>query len=238
MTDLHPYSRRRRRFLTARRPRNHNLLTIAQSLFDEKIARRDSFDDGYKKGSLTDIAEYLNGFAMQKYPASVSEVGLPVLKIKELGQGACDNSSDRCSSFIPTQYVIHDGDIIFSWSGTLLVDYWCGGMCGLNQHLFKVTSHRYPEWFIYFWTKYHLERFQRIAQDKAVTMGHIRRTDLEHAQVMIPADDSMRSISAEISPLMEEYVKRRVENRKLQEVRNGILPQLMSGNLAFMGINS
>ena len=210
---------------------NHNLLTIAQSLFDEKIAGRGSLEDGYNRGSLTDIAEYLNGIAMQKYPATNSEIGLPVLKIKELGQGSCDNSSDRCSSSIPTHYVIKDGDIIFSWSGTLLVDYWCGGICGLNQHLFKVSSNEYPGWFIYFWTKYHLERFQRIAQDKAVTMGHIRRTDLEQAEVMIPANDSMNSIDAEISPLMEEYVKRRVENRKLQEVRDGILPQLMSGTV-------
>lgn len=231
MTALYAYSRRRRSFLTSRRPRNHNLLTIAQSLFDERIAGGNSLEDGYKKGSLTDIAEYLNGIAMQKYPATNSETGLPVLKIKELGQGSCDNSSDRCSSSIPTQYVIKDGDIIFSWSGTLLVDYWCGGICGLNQHLFKVSSNEYPSWFIYFWTKYHLERFQRIAQDKAVTMGHIRRTDLEQAEVMIHANDSMNSIDAEISPLMEEYVKRRVENRKLQEVRDGILPQLMSGTV-------
>ena len=234
MTALHTYCRHRRRFLTARRPRNHNLLTIAQSLFDEKIAVRNSLGNGYKKGSLMDIAEYLNGIAMQKYPAFISETGFPVLKIKELGQGSCDNSSDRCSSSIPTQYVIKDGDIIFSWSGTLLVDYWCGGICGLNQHLFKVSSQNYPGWFIYFWTKYHLERFQRIAQDKAVTMGHIRRTDLEHAEVMIPASDAMRTIDAEISPLMEEYVKRRIENRKLQEVRDGILPQLMSGTIDLM----
>ena len=210
---------------------NHNLLTIAQSLFDVKIAGRDSIGDNYKQGSLTDIAEFFNGVAMQKYPALGSDTGLPVLKIKELGQGLCDNNSDKCSSSIPPQYVINDGDIIFSWSGTLLVDYWCGGVCGLNQHLFKVSSRCYPGWFIYFWTKYHLERFQRIAQDKAVTMGHIRRTDLEHAEVMIPTGDSMSSIDAEISPLIEEYIKRRVENRKLQEVRDGILPQLMSGTI-------
>ena len=231
MTAYRSYGLHRRRFLAARRLGNHNLLTIAQSLFDERIAGKNSLGNGYKKGSLTDIAEYLNGIAMQKFPASISETGLPVLKIKELGQGSCDNNSDRCSSSIPSQYVIHDGDIIFSWSGTLFVDYWCGGVSGLNQHLFKVSSLRYPGWFIYFWTKYHLERFQRIAQDKAVTMGHIRRTDLEQAEVMIPAGNSMRSIDAVISPLMHEYVKRRVENRKLQEVRDGILPQLMSGTI-------
>ena len=37
MTSLHPYSRRRRRFLTARRPRNHNLEEQIQECFDSMI---------------------------------------------------------------------------------------------------------------------------------------------------------------------------------------------------------
>ena len=37
MTALHPYSRRRRRFLTARRPRNHNLEEQADSLVSSAI---------------------------------------------------------------------------------------------------------------------------------------------------------------------------------------------------------
>ena len=209
---------------------NHNLLTIAQSLFDERIADNPTMNSAFKKGVLTDIASFLNGIAMQKYPISDAEAGLPVLKIKELGQGSCDENSDRCTSTIPEQYIIVDGDIIFSWSGTLLVDYWCGGTCGLNQHLFKVSSTSFPGWFIYFWTKYHLDRFKRIAQDKAVTMGHIRRTDLEQAEVLIPQTPLLRTFDKEISPLMEEYVQRRIENRRLQSMRDNLLPQIMSGS--------
>ena len=231
MESIRPNRPIRYLFLRRKTARNHNLLTIAQSLFNEKISGSDALNIGYKKGSLTDIAEYLNGIAMQKFPSTDSRIGLPVLKIKELGQGLCDNNSDKCSQSITTQYVINDGDIIFSWSGTLFVDYWCGGVCGLNQHLFKVSSNKYPDWFIYFWTKYHLERFQHIAQDKAVTMGHIRRTDLEHAEVLIPDQESLSFINSVIAPIMAEYVKRRVENRKLKELRDGILPPLISGNL-------
>ena len=92
-----------------------------------------------------DIADYLNGLAMQKYRPKDGETGLPVLKIKELRQGICDASSELCSPSIKSEYIIHDGDIIFSWSGSLLVDIWCGGTCGLNQHLFKVTSNNYDK---------------------------------------------------------------------------------------------
>ena len=228
MTALCSYSRRRRRFLATRRPRNHNLLNIAQELFNEKIAKNIYDANGFRTASLLDIADYLNGLAMQKYPAIDGEIGLPVLKIRELGLHMCDSNSDRCSELIPEQYIVKDGDIIFSWSGTLLVDYWCGGVCGLNQHLFKVSSGLYPGWFIYFWTKHHLDRFIRIAQDKAVTMGHIKRGDLVKAEVIIPNDDSLKSVDAEISPLMSDYVRRRIENRELQTLRDSLLPELMS----------
>ena len=211
--------------------RNHNLLNLAQELFNNSIAENACCSSGWRSGSLLDIAEYLNGLAMQKYPAINDEFSLPVLKIKELGQQACDANSDRCTESIPEQYIVKDGDIIFSWSGTLLVDFWCGGKCGLNQHLFKVSSDMYPNWFVYFWTKHHLDRFIRIAKDKAVTMGHIKRGDLGKAVVVIPEDAVMNKLNGEIAPLISECIERRIENRKLQSLRNSLLPKLMSGEL-------
>ena len=231
MIALSTYGRRRHRSLTSRRPRNHNLLNIAQELFDSEIAGNTTNLSTCHFTSLLDIADYLNGLAMQKFPAKDGEVGLPVLKIKELGQQECDVNSDSCSESIPEQYIVKDGDIIFSWSGTLMVDFWCGGRCGLNQHLFKVSSDKYPDWFIYFWTKHHLDRFIRIAKDKAVTMGHIKRGDLGKAEVFIPEEGFMKRLDTEISPLLSEYVERRIENRKLQILRDSLLPELMSGQL-------
>ena len=165
---------------------NNNLEQQAQALFDEWFVNDSTQPAEYNRASLTDIANYLNGLAMQRFRPQSDEKAIPVLKIKELGQGMCDSSSDICSQSIDSKYIVNDGDIIFSWSGTLLVDIWCGGICGLNQHLFKVTSDKYPKWFVYYWTKYHLAKFIRIAKDKAVTMGHIKRGDLETSEVLIP----------------------------------------------------
>ena len=231
MTAFQSYCHQRRRFSAARKPRNHNLLNVAQEIFDSEVARIHSYTDSYKKSSLLGIADYLNGVAMQKYPTLGSEDGLPVLKIKELGQQFCDSPSDRCTKNIPDQYVVHDGDIVFSWSGTLLVDFWCGGECGLNQHLFKVSARGYPAWFAFFWTKHHLDRFIRIAKDKAVTMGHIKRSDLGKAEVYVPDEDSLRTIDSIIDPLVAEFIGRRVETRELQLLRDSLLPELMTGHL-------
>ena len=124
---------------------------------------------------------------MQRFRPHEGEIGLHVLKIKELRQGFCDSNSELCSPSIKSEYIVHDGDVVFSWSGSLLVDLWCGGICGLNQHLFKVTSTAFDKWFYYAWTCHHLQEFIAIAADKATTMGHIKREELSKAKVLVPS---------------------------------------------------
>lgn len=187
--------------------------------------------EGWKVGRLTEIASYMNGLAMQKFPPENNEDSLPVLKIKELGQGFCGTDSDRCSCNIKDECRIHDGDVIFSWSGTLLVDVWCGGDCGLNQHLFKVTSNDYPKWFYYYWTKHHLQEFIHIAKDKAVTMGHIKRGHLEEAMVAIPDNDSMEKAHELFEPILSKMISLRLESSRLSSLRDTLLPRLMSGEI-------
>lgn len=203
----------------------------AKALFEEELLKFDSVPEGWKKGSLSDIADYLNGLAMQKFRPGDDEKGLPVLKIKELRQGSCDAYSELCSLNIKPEYIIHDGDVIFSWSGSLLVDFWCGGECGLNQHLFKVTSKKYDKWFYYAWTLYHLDRFIAVAADKATTMGHIKREELSKAEVLIPDSDSYKRIGEVLGPLYDIIISNRVENRRLATLRDELLPMLMSGEM-------
>lgn len=210
---------------------NDNLYAQAKAIFSNYFINIDTIPTGWEKGSLLDIASYLNGLAMQKFRPSESETGLPVLKIKELRQGFCDTDSELCSPGIKSEYIIKDGDVVFSWSGSLLVDIWCGGTCGLNQHLFKVTSKIYDKWFYYLWTAHHLDRFIAIAADKATTMGHIKREELAKAEVLIPSDIDYQNIRSIIAPIFDLIISNRIEAHKLAALRDELLPKLMSGEL-------
>ena len=91
---------------------NDNLEQQAQALFDHYFDSGSIYLEDSIMGCLTDIAVYLNGLAMQKFPATDIERSLPVLKIKELGQRKCDDCSDRCSDSIDADYIIDNEDII------------------------------------------------------------------------------------------------------------------------------
>jgi type I restriction enzyme S subunit len=186
---------------------------------------------GWELSNLLEIANYMNGIAVKKYAANDDEVSLPVLKIKELGLGNVTSDSDRCNLSVPEKYIIKKGDLIFSWSGTLLVDFWTGSKSVLNQHLFKVSSNKYPRWFYYFWTMYHLDKFQNIAKSMATTMGHIKRDDLSKSDVLIPLKNVIEQGSIIFEPIIEEILKLRIKNNKLIKVRDELLPKLMSGEI-------
>ena len=217
---------------------NDNLEQQAQALFNYYFIDTPELLGEFSVGSLADAANYVNGLAMQKYRPINGEKGLPVLKIKELGQGRIDSSSDFCSNEIDSYYKVYDGDVIFSWSGTLMVKIWCGGKCGLNQHLFKVSSKTTPKWFYYFWTKHHLDNFIRIAKDKAVTMGHIKREELEKAEVLFPNNSVMKKLDTLMAPFLDQIIEKECEIRKLALLRDTLLPKLMSGKLKINDMNN
>ena len=187
--------------------------------------------EGWEVRSLDEIARYINGLAMQRYRPKKNESSLPVVKIKELRQRFADIDSDRCSVNIDSDFIIDDGDVVFSWSGSLLVDIWAGGKAGLNQHLFKVTSKSYSKWFYYYWTKFHLKQFQNIAQSRATTMGHIRRGHLKEAKVLEPNKIQLNKISLVMDTILNSKIILRIENTTIAALRDTLLPKLMSGEI-------
>ena len=185
---------------------------------------------GWEVRSLDKTAHYLNGLALQKYPPGDGPT-LPVIKIAQLRKGD-SVGADRCNTDLPPNYIVQDGDVLFSWSGSLEVELWCGGPGALNQHLFKVTSPEFPKWFYYLWTLYHLDEFRLIAADKATTMGHIQRGHLTAAKVLIPPRPLLDAMTRTMSPLIDQIVANRIQSRTLATLRDTLLPKLLSGELS------
>ena len=189
---------------------------------------------GWTVQSLDSFATYLNGLALQKFPAGAELSPLPVIKIAQL-RAKHTRGADRASRAIKPEYVVKDGDVLFSWSGTLEVDLWCGGEGALNQHIFKVTSSQVPKWYYFMSTKRHLARFREIAADKATTMGHIQRGHLSAAKCAVPGALLLTKASETFAPLLDAIVSNSVESRTLQEFQDELLPRLISGELRLPG---
>lgn len=199
------------------------------SLFPDRLDDEGK-PEGWEEKPLDEVANFLNGLALQKFPGENEADSLPVIKIAELRNGITANSN-RASRKVPPQYVVLDGDFLFSWSGSLLAKFWTGGEGALNQHLFKVTSDRYPAWFFSEWVQHYLEEFQTIAASKATTMGHIQRGHLKAAKTICPPDHVIERMGEMMAPLLDRIIHNELESRTLAKTRDLLLPRLMSGEL-------
>lgn len=184
---------------------------------------------GWEVKALDQIADYLNGLALQKFPPTGVD-DLPVIKIAQLRKGD-SVGADKASRAIKPEYIIKDGDVLFSWSGSLEVEVWCGGEGALNQHLFKVTSKKYPKWLYLLATKFFLNEFREIAASKATTMGHIQRKHLSDAKLVLPSEDLIQKTSSIFEPILERYIANSLQAKELAELRDTLLPRLISGQL-------
>lgn len=201
-------------------------------LFPERLVESELgvVPDGWELRSLDSIAHYLNGLALQKFPPESEDEFLPVIKIAQLRAGHT-NGADRASARLKSEYVVSDGDVLFSWSGSLEVEVWNGGRGALNQHLFKVTSDTVPKWFYFFATRHHLQSFRAIAAGKATTMGHIQRKHLTDARIAVASPPCMEAFDMVIAPLFDRLVSNAQQSRSLAHLRDTLLPKLISGEL-------
>ena len=207
---------------------NKTLEQLAETLFRQWFV--EEAEESWEEKSLDEVAEFLNGLACQKYPPKQNETGLPVIKIKEMKSGITE-ATDYATSEVPEKYIIQNGDMLFSWSGSLEIVLWFDGKGILNQHLFKVSSENYPQWFYYFWTQYHLQDFRGVAEDKATTMGHIQRHHLSDSKVSVPTKLELSAMDQQMNPIFKKIKSNQTQIRTLTHTRDTLLPKLMSGEV-------
>ena len=189
----------------------------------------DGVPDGWKKVSFAELAEFVNGYAFK--PAQLGNVGLPIIKIPELKSGITAKTPRNPGDLIPAKYYIHDGDLLFSWSGTLAVNVWTSGDALLNQHLFVVKpTGRVSRALLMFALREARVSFDN--QTVGATMRHIRRSALNEVTLYLPEYPLLNAFERMISGVLELIIFLNRQNIRLTEARDRLLPRLMSGEVA------
>ena len=180
-----------------------------------------------QKVPLSSVADFINGRAFTK---DATGTGRMVVRIAEInsGPGASTVYNDID---VPDQHVAHPGDILFAWSGSLTVARWYRPEAIINQHIFKVLPKTgMPTWLAFELTRAKLDDFRLIAAGKATTMGHIQRRHLDEP-VLAPTEGDIGRLDEELGPLWDRALIAEQENLALAELRDTLLPRLMSGEL-------
>jgi type I restriction enzyme S subunit len=198
--------------------------TLAVAIFHRAMW---SYPAGFTERPLSTTAEFVNGRAFTKGATGTGRMVVRIAEINSgLGASTVYNDID-----VPEKHLAKPGDVLFAWSGSLMVARWFRPEAIINQHIFKcVPKDGYPQWLISHLVHRKIDEFRAIAADKATTMGHIQRKHLDEV-VPVPDRDVLRILNAEIGPLWDRALLTEQENLTLANLRDTLLPQLMSGRL-------
>lgn len=194
----------------------------------EHVKVVDGVPEGWERLPFSALADYVNGYPFK--PAELFSEGLPIIKIPELRDGATDKTPRNPGEDIPEKYFVNDKDLLFSWSGTLLVNFWHQGSALLNQHLFRVDPLRgCGKEFLFFAIDCAMPAFTN--QTTGATMKHIRKSALDSVTTLCPNGVLMKEFQDCVEPTFDLIHKLNQTNGRLRAARDLLLPRLMSGDL-------
>lgn len=177
---------------------------------------------------LSALAQFVNG---KNFTKNATGAGRPVIRTPEVREGPDRNTTIFSTEDTVDAHIARRGDILFVWSGSLCVNRWQWADGLVNQHVFKVVpAEGVPPWLVMRCIERAMTGFLGIAADKATTMGHIKRTDL-NVEVLTPQRSMWGTLASVITPLWEAEMDYLLECQTLSATRDELLPLLMSGQV-------
>jgi len=184
---------------------------------------RDVLADTTESAPLSELADFVNG---KNFTKGASRHGRPVIRTPEVRRGP-ELGTVRNDIEAADEHIAREGDILFVWSGSLVVGRWMWEEGLINQHVFKVLPKPGVQaWLVFALIEHQMPWFLGLAADKATTMGHIKREHLD-AGVPIPSAANTERLDSTIEPLWNEALQCGLAMEELRRVRDQLLPLLL-----------
>ena len=250
MTTLYAYNRRRRRFLTARRPRNHNLEEQAQALYKSWFVDFEPFKDGkfvdselgmipegWRVGKVRELIDIQSGFAF-KSETFVPSGDYRLITIKAVQDGylttsGADYIDNPLPAKMPGYCILALGDILLSLTGNV------GRICIvddvnllLNQRVAKLQPINVADRaFVYSLFRNMSFREQVVQLARGTAQLNLSPVETGELSLCIPSRNVLQQFADITMPLFEEILSNSLANKRLELIRDSVLPKFMYAKL-------
>lgn len=164
--------------------------------------------DSWEKVKIGSICDLKNGYAFK--PSDWTKNGLKIVRIQNLNNS--NAPYNHFSGTVRERFIIHNGDLLFAWSGTPGTSFgahiWNGEKAVLNQHIFRVDFDEKIIFKRYFF--YAINQKLNELIDKAhggVGLRHVTKGKFEETKIELPPLSEQRRIVAKIEELFSELDK-------------------------------
>ena len=228
---------------------NENLEQQAQALFKSWFVDFEPFKNGefveselgmipkgWRVGTVNDVCCFESGFAF-KSTTYKQEGEYRLITIKNVQDGYLDVNGSVCLDELPAkmpQYcLLRIGDILLSLTGNV------GRCCFvdeerllLNQRVAKLNPRIKNNWG-YIYTLFRNPSFKDrvVSIARGTAQANLSPIETSNMIIIIPIDKVLEDFSAIVDESYRIMINNMIESRRLAELRDTLLPKLMSGEL-------
>lgn len=184
--------------------------------------------EGWEEKSPFDISEVLYGYPFNSSLFNENE-GIPVVRIRDI---IANSKTTFTIENIDNRYLLNDGDILIGMDGDFHIQRWMNGIAYINQRVVRLrakTDCIYNSCFIENVIREPIFFLNSIIV--GTTVAHLSDKDMKKIKLLIPTDDLIIKFKILTDPVTETIITLFKQNQQLTEIRNRLLPRLISGKL-------
>ena len=203
------------------------------------------FKEIYSKGIPKKLDELLFNISTGSRPkGGAQESGVPSIGAEKIEKfGIYDYSSEK---YISEDYYeklkngkLNSGDVLLYKDGaytgkvSMCLNGFPHNKAAVNEHVFILnTENNWAQNYLYFvlYNKDNKEMLNRLASSKAAQPG-LNQAELKSIEVNICDKEDILKFENNVKPIMEKIALGSLENKRLAELRDTLLPKLMNGEI-------
>ena len=198
------------------------------SLFPEKLVESELglIPEGWDIEPLKNVSRVINGRAYKN--TEFKEEGTPIIRIQNLtGKGKTVYSDLD----LPKDKLVEHGDLIFAWSATFGPYLWRGPKSIYHYHIWKmdVNENKFGKYLLYL----HLARLTDYLKNQGTgsIFTHLTKAIMDSQKLVVPSEPIVEAFSKLVTPLFAQIDSLHTENQVLKQLRDTLLPKLLSGEI-------
>lgn len=198
---------------------------------------------GWNVGTLNDVLKILEAGNRPKGGAGNLNEGIPSIGAENIiGLGKYDFSKEK---YITKEYFekmkkgkVESGDVLLYKDGaqlgrkTLFKDNFPHSECAINSHVFRLrTNDLISQVYLYFWLDQSIVTQNIINLNANSAQPGINQTQVKSLKILIPCIEINNKFTEIVEKLLVKLFANLNENKRLENLRDTLLPNLMSGEI-------
>lgn len=207
---------------------------LAPAFMDEATAALfpDRFGDNglpewWEMASIYEVSKVQYGAPFKSNLFNTEGKGRPLVRIRDLKN---HQAGVYTTEVHPKEYLIQPGDTVVGMDGDFTPYTWCAEPSLMNQRVccfipLNGRDHAF--------VRLAIPTLLKAEEEAAVatTVIHLGKKDIDTFKVVIPPDPVLNAFGERVNPILSKLVAAGIETKNLADLRDTLLPKLMSGEL-------